>query len=178
MSQTVAPRRSRLCLSDAHIPALISCMIAAWRVAVGVGSLLRALRHFSASLRESARKLSRAIKMPLMRHATLVVLWHVFLSQHFSCSDFCRARPLPAWMRAHMRMSAPSRRTRPRVTANPSDNGIHQKAVAQSDCLCFSPPLQDLGSLHRNERMGTVSAGGEKDEFYTQPTVIEKQMRD
>lgn len=131
MSRTVVPWRSRLCLPGAHIPALISCMIAAWRVAVWAGSPCRAMRHFSASLRECARKLSRAIKMPLMRHATLIVLWHVLLLQHFSCSDFCRARPLPAWMRAHIRMSAPSRRTRPRVTANPSDNGIHQKAVAQ-----------------------------------------------
>ena len=47
-----------------------------------------------------------------MRHATLIVLWHVFLSRHFSCSDFCRARPLPAHKRAHIRMSAPSRRSR------------------------------------------------------------------
>lgn len=47
-----------------------------------------------------------------MRHATLIVLWHVFLSQHFSCSNFCRARPLPANKRAHIRMSAPSRRSR------------------------------------------------------------------
>ena len=52
MSQTVAPRRSRLCLPGAHIPALISCMIAAWRVAVGAGSILRALRRF----RQPARK--------------------------------------------------------------------------------------------------------------------------
>ena len=47
-----------------------------------------------------------------MRHATLIVLRPVFLSQHFSCSDFCRARPLPAHKRAHIRMSAPSRRSR------------------------------------------------------------------
>ena len=47
-----------------------------------------------------------------MRHATLIVLWHAFLSQHLSCSDFCRARPLPAHKRARIRMSAQSRRSR------------------------------------------------------------------
>ncbi len=87
-------------------------MIAVWRAAVRAGSLPRALGRFSAGPRECARKFSRAIKIPLMRHATLIVLRHVFLSQHFSCSNFCRARPLLAHKRAHIRMSAPSRRSR------------------------------------------------------------------
>lgn len=112
MSQIVASRRSRLCLPGARPSRSFPGAIAVWRAAVRAGSPLRALRRFSAGPRECARKLSRAIKMPLMRHATLIVLWHVFLSQHFSCSDFCRARPLPAHKRAHIRMSAPSRRSR------------------------------------------------------------------
>ena len=122
---------------------LVPGAIAAWRIVVGAGSPLRALRHFSASLRECARKPSRAIKMPLPRLTTLIVFRRVSLPQHFSCFNFCRARPLPARMRAHIRMSAPSRRTRPRVTANPSDNGIHQKAVAQKRLpLLFSLPAR------------------------------------
>ena len=101
VSQTVASRRSRLCLPGARPSRSFPGAIAAWRVPDGAGSPLRALRRFSASPRECARKLSRAIKMPLPRRTTPIVFRFVFSPQHFSCSDFCRARPLPAHKRAH-----------------------------------------------------------------------------
>ena len=131
-------------------------MIAVWRAAARAGSPLRALRHFSASQRECARKLSRAIKMPLMRRATLIVLWHVFLSQHFSCFDFCRARPLPAHKRAHIRMSAPSRGSR--RTSKLKRKG--QKEWKQNACTI--PCRRPRPSLCKESGAGHLSAHAAK----------------